>query len=317
MPSLTLSSHYRQGAHTLLNGFSQVFLQAHPGCGLLIVLAIALGAPQLLGGALLGGLSSTLTAQRRGYAKADIELGLYGYNGILLGLLISLQFTWSLLLPLLIIAIAGLSSLMLEPWMRRMRERQWLPALTLPFVTLSWLVLWLAPVLQLQLHHPAASQILPLDWLASVLAMARGLSQVIFLDQPLAGVCLLLGLLLADRRAACWAVLGSGGGLALALHQGLEQQSALIGLYGYNAALAAVALSQMHRQVWVPALGIVLALLLQPGFSAIGLPALTMPFILTCWLASAGQRLLRKATGDCTPQTPSKGKSLHRQDKTP
>ncbi|WP_298188681.1 urea transporter [uncultured Pseudomonas sp.] len=317
MPPLTPPSHYRQGVHTLLNGFSQVFLQAHPGCGLLIVLAIAFGAPQLLGGALLGGLSSTLTAQRRGYAKADIELGLYGYNGILLGLLISLQFTWSLLLPLLIIAIAGLSSLMLEPWMRRMRERQWLPAFTLPFITLSWLVLWLAPVLQLQLHHPAASQILPLDWLASVLAMARGLSQVIFLDQPLAGVCLLLGLLLADRRAACWAVLGSGGGLALALYQGFEQQSALIGLYGYNAVLAAIALSQVHRRIWVPALGIVLALLLQPGFSAIGLPALTMPFILTCWLVSAGQRLLRKATGDCTSRPPSKGKSLHRQDKTP
>src|SRR5690606_37268403 len=101
----------------------------------------------------------TLTAQRRGFTSADIELGLYGYNGILLGMLISLQFTWSLLLPLLIIAIAGLSSLLLEPWMRRMRQQQWLPAFTLPFVTLSWLVLWLAPALQLQLQQPVPSQL--------------------------------------------------------------------------------------------------------------------------------------------------------------
>ncbi|MGE6792709.1 urea transporter [Pseudomonas guineae] len=317
MSSLPLPISTRQGLRVLLNGFSQIFLQTHPGCGLLVVLAIAVGAPQLLAGALLGGFSSTLTAQRRGFASADIELGLYGYNGILLGMLISLQFTWSLLLPLLIIAIAGLSSLLLEPWMRRMRQHQWLPAFTLPFVTLSWLVLWLAPALQLQLQQPAPSQLLPLDWLASVLAMARGLGQVIFLDQPLAGACILFGLLLADRRAACWALLGSAGGLALALNQGLGQQSALIGLYGYNAALAAIAISQVNRQVWLPALGIVLALALQPGFSALGLPALTMPFILTCWLVSASQRLLRNAAGDCPPLPPRKGKSLHRQDKSP
>jgi len=147
--------------------------------------------------------------------------------------------------------------------------------------------------------------------------MARGLGQVIFLDQPLAGVCLLLGLVLADRRAACWALLGSTGGLGLALYQGLSQHSALTGLYGYNAALAAIALSQVHRRPWLPALGIALALVLQPGFSALGLPALTMPFILTCWLISATQRLLRKAAADCTPLQPNKAKGLHRHDKTP
>ena len=317
MPPLPLPTHALQGFRALLNGFSQIFLQAHPGCGLLVLLAIALGAPQLLGGALLGGLSSTLTAQRRGYAKADIELGLYGYNGVLLGMLISLQFSWSALLPLLIIVSAGLSSLMLAAWMQRSRERHWLPAFTFPFVGLSWLLLWLAPALQLELQQALPSPAQPLDWWASLVAMARGLGQVIFLDHPLAGVCLLLGLLLADRRAACWAVLGSAGGLALALYEGLPQHSAQLGLYGYNAALAAIALSQVHRRPWLPALGIALALVLQPGFSALGLPALTMPFILTCWLISATQRLLRKAAADCTPLPPNKGKGLHQRDKTP
>ena len=315
MSPLPLPTHALQGFRALLNGFSQIFLQANPACGLLVLLAIAIGAPQLLGGALLGCLSSTLTAQRRGYAKADIEIGLYGYNGVLLGMLISLQFAWSVLLPLLIIVSAGTSSLLLAAWMQRMRERQWLPAFTFPFVGLSWLLLWLAPVLQLELAPAIPSQAQPLDWWASLIAMARGLGQVIFLDQPLAGVCLLLGLLLADRRAACWALLGSTGGLAL--YQGLPQHSALTGLYGYNAALAAIALSQVHRRIWLPALGIALALVLQPGFSALGLPALTMPFILTCWLVSASQRLLRKAAADCTPPPSNKGKGLHHRTKTP
>ncbi|WP_031302780.1 urea transporter, partial [Pseudomonas sp. EGD-AK9] len=89
------SQHALQGLRALLCGFAQIFLQQHPGCGLLVLLAIVLGAPDLLGGALLGGLASMLVAQRRGYPQADIAIGLYGYNGILLGLLLSLKLAWT------------------------------------------------------------------------------------------------------------------------------------------------------------------------------------------------------------------------------
>src|SRR3990167_2897968 len=142
--------HALRGLRALLNGLSQVFLLSHAGCGLLVLLPILIGAPHLLGGALLGGCSSMLTAQRRGYPQADIDAGLYGYNGILLGLLVSAQFSWSPLLPLPIILGAGLSSLILAPWLRCMRQRQWLPALTFPFVALSWLLLGICLALLLQ-----------------------------------------------------------------------------------------------------------------------------------------------------------------------
>lgn len=302
MQHLPLPPSTRRGFIGLLNGFSQIFLQSHPGCGLLVLLAIAIGAPALLGGALLGGLSSMLTAQRRGYPQADIDIGLYGYNGILLGMLISMTFVWSPTLPLLIIVTGGLSSLILAPWMQRLRKRHWLPAFTFPFVVLSWILLALAAPLQLQVQPSSLPQLSGLDWLNIMAALLRGPGQVIFLDQPLAGLCLLSGLLLADRRAAFWALLGSAGGLSLALSQGWPQHSALAGLYGYNATLAGIALSQVHRQPWAPLLGILLALLVQPGFTPLGLPALTMPFILACWLINAGQRLLR-STGTKSRRT--------------
>ncbi|OHC63048.1 MAG: urea transporter, partial [Pseudomonadales bacterium RIFCSPLOWO2_02_FULL_63_210] len=205
------------------------------------------------------------------------------------------------LLPLPIILGAGLSSLILAPWLRCMRQRQWLPALTFPFVALSWLLLCLVQPLQLQMPSYPVTAMHSLDWLATLQALLRGLGQVIFLDAALAGLCLWLGLLLADRRAALWALLGSAAGLSLALQQGWEQHSALAGLYGYNAALAAIALNQVHRQPWAPLLGICLALLLQPGFGALGLPPLTMPFILACWLIQASRRALHQAAIDCTP----------------
>jgi len=291
-----------QGLRALLCGFAQIFLQSHPGCGLLVLLAIAIDAPPLLAGALLGGLSSTLTARWRGYAQADIGLGLYGYNGVLLGLLLSLKLAWTPLLALLIITSASLSSLLLAPWMRRMRTRGWLPAFTFPFVLLGWLLLALGAQWQLPAAAIAPPPAIPaLNALELLLAVLRGLGQVIFLDSPLAGLCLLLGLRLADGRTAFWALLGSSSGFALALLHGWPSDGALAGLYGYNAALAAIALGQMHPRPWLPALGIVLALLLQPGFSALGLPALTMPFILACWLVGAGVQRWQQAVKDSAP----------------
>lgn len=279
MPPLAHSHPALHSLRALLCGFAQIFLQQSPGCGLLVLLA-----------------------QRRGYPPADIAIGLYGYNGILLGLLLSLKLPWTPLLPLLIIVSAALSSLLLAPWMRRMRQHGWLPAFTFPFVLLGWLLLALITQLQLPLATLTSTPSTPeLNFLQLLLAVLRGLGQVIFLDSPWAGLCLLLGLRLADGRMALWALLGSSGGFALALFSGWPDEGALAGLYGYNATLAAIALAQVHRNLWVPAFGILLALLLQPGFSALGLPALTMPFILACWLIRAGAQSWQKAVRDSTP----------------
>lgn len=115
-------------AEALLNGFSQIFLQRQPLCGLLCLLAILIGAPALLGGALLGGVAGLLTAQRRGYPKAERQAGLYSYNGVLLGLLISEHFAWSALLPPLILACGGLSAILTRQWLKHATQPDDLPA---------------------------------------------------------------------------------------------------------------------------------------------------------------------------------------------
>ncbi|MGY4535210.1 urea transporter [Pseudomonas sp. TE3786] len=280
----------------LLNGCSQIFLQQHALFGALVLLAIAVSAPDLLGGALLGGLTAALVARRRGYAQADIDAGLYSYNGVLLGLMLCHGFAWSAALPLLIIASAGASSLVLNRLMRGNRHRQWLPAFTAPFVGLSWLLLSLASPLQL---WPSAA--LSLDAPGIGAALLRGVGQVIFLGEPLAGAILLAGLFLASRRAALWAVAGSAVGLGLALQQGWATDHALNGLYGYNGALVGIALSQVYRNSLVILLGILLALLLQPGFAAFALPELTAPFILACWLVQATHRTLQRGAEESRP----------------
>ncbi|MBC3303412.1 urea transporter [Pseudomonas sp. SWRI18] len=282
-------------AEALLNGFSQIFLQRHPLCGVLCLLAILVGAPAAFGAALLGGVAGLLTAQRRGYPKVERQAGLYSYNGVLLGLLISQHFAWSALLPPLILACGGLSAILTRQWFKRASQPDDLPAYTAPFVGLGWLLPGTAPPGTLALSEP--------DTVALFTAPFTGLAQIMLLDQPLAGGLITLGLWLADRRAAVWALIGASAGLlaALCLH---EPAGALLGLHSYNSALAALALSQVRRQPWWPLLGILLAVLLTPGFAALHLPTLTAPFILACWLVRAGARVLRKPRMDSPFESP-------------
>jgi len=83
-----------------------------------------------------------------------------------------------------------------------------------------------------------------------------------------------------------------------------DSTGALLGLHSYNPALAALALSQARRQAWLPLLGILLAILLTPGFAALHLPALTAPFILACWLVRAGRRIVQKPRMDSPFESP-------------
>ncbi|MFC6338919.1 urea transporter [Pseudomonas sp. CCM 7891] len=282
-------------AEALLNGFSQIFLQRHPLCGLLCLLAILLCAPALLGGALLGGVAGLLTAQRRDYPKAERQAGLYSYNGVLLGLLISLHFTWSALLPPLILAGGGLSAILTRQWLKRATRPDALPAYTAPFVGLSWLLLGATPAAVLAMSEPDTLSLLSAPWV--------GLAQIILVDQPLAGGLIALGLLLANYRAAVWALIGASLGVLFALLSN-EPAAALLGLHSYNPALAALALSQYQRQAWLPLVGIFLAIILTSGFCALHLAPLTAPFILACWLVRATVRMMQRANMDSPFESP-------------
>ncbi|WP_213941490.1 urea transporter [Pseudomonas sp. dw_612] len=293
MPANHFNTHCPDWATALLNGFSQIFLQRHPLCGLLCLLAILFTAPTLLGGALLGGVAGLLTAQRRGYAKADRQAGLFSYNGVLLGLLLSLYFPWSAMLPLVIIACGGLSAMITQQWLKRARVSQYLPAYTAPFVGMSWLLLCFAT-------PSTTAHLIEVSALNMLAAPLKGLGQVMFLGHPLAGAMIAVGLLIADRRAFCWALLASVAGMAWSLlHH--DFYSALIGLGGYNAVLAALAFSSQRQQPWLPLVGIASALLLTPVFAAIGLPTLTAPFILAGWLIRTAVQTFGKTTAAGTP----------------
>ena len=283
-------------ATALCAGFSQIFLQRHPLCGVLCLLAILISAPTLLGGALLGGIAGLLTAQRRDYPKAERQAGLYSYNGILLGLLLSHHLEWSALLPLLIIASAGSSTILVHQWLKRASHGQSLLAYTAPFVGIGWMLLHLNNT-----PTPSLSPEQAVNSLALIQALFKGVAQVMLLQHPIAGLLIVIGLWASSWRAALWAITGSLAGLLFGLYQ-QDTAAALSGLTGYNPVLAALALSQQRRRAWLPLVGVIVTLLLTPGFTALGLAPLTAPFILACWLVHASVRIFSPAIPDAEEQ---------------
>ncbi|MCO3823453.1 transporter [Pseudomonas aeruginosa] len=254
----------------LLRGISQVFLQGDPRLGLACLLAIAVGAPPLLAGALLGGALGPLLARLLRCADSDIEAGLYGYNAVLIGMLLAFRFAWSPGLVSLV-ALGCLASVALQRlFLHGLRRRRWLPPYTLGFVLNGW---WLVPLgAWLGLAPAAHGGCFSCAWsgTAELAALTLGIGEIIFLGEPLAGLLVWLG---------------------------YDWASALAGLYGLNAALAGLALALRYRSVWPPLLGMGLAVALQPLFGLLGLPALTAPFILACLLCIGGERLYLRLAG--------------------
>jgi urea transporter len=147
---------------------------------------------------------------------------------VLLGLLISQHFAWSAVLPPLILACGGLSAILTRQWLKRATQPSDLPAYTAPFVGLGWLLLGTVPERAFALNVPDASAIFT--------APFTGLAQIMLLDQPVAGALIALGLWLANRRAATWALIGASVGVLIALWLD-EPATALLGLHSYNPAL--------------------------------------------------------------------------------
>ncbi|MCQ4296921.1 urea transporter [Pseudomonas stutzeri] len=260
----------------VLHAFAQIFLQRHAGCGALVILALALANPALLAGALFGVLMAHAGAVWLGYPAGDHEDGLYGYNPALLGALL-VHLLGLTPVSLATIAAASLASCPLQAWLlNRLRHHGGLPGFTFPFVLIGFVTLLAtapAPAFLASRLQPDASALFG-AWLL-------GIGQVVFIDDRLAAACLVTAVAVANWRDALWLLAGSALGLAIATLLGAPWPD---GLAGFNPALAALALAQWRSGWSLPVLGMLAAIAFWLILQGLGLPTLTLPFLLATWL---------------------------------
>ena len=137
-------------------------------------------------------------------------------------------------------------------------------------------------------HHPLAHTLV--GWL-------RSCGQVIFINNPLSGLLLLLAMALQSFWAAALTLLGIVAAHLVARAIGADRQARRNGIYGFNGALVGGAVAALaDHGTAIPSLAWLLLTVLGAGLTTllvhglgrwlvrvVGLPPLTLPFCLVTW----------------------------------
>jgi urea transporter len=264
----------------LFRGIGQVFFQENALTGALFALGIVLSSPLMAIGAILGSAIGAFTARVLKYDEAEVSAGIYGFNSALVGIA-----TWFFFQPG--VASAALlvgGCIVAAPVTWLMRRHVPFPTYTTPFILTTWVLYFLGPVLGAAPVGPGG----PPTAAGFAEAVAHGVSQVMFQASLWTALLFLVGIALNDWEHALWVVAASLIGLLVGIyHHASADEVAGLGLYGYNATLAAIALFLWRRSLIPPLLGILISVPLTENFSMVGLPALTAPFVLATWLVLA------------------------------
>lgn len=287
---------------TVLRGLGQVMLQNNSYTGLLFLIGIFYHSVLLGCAAILGTVTSTLTAILLGADRADIRAGLFGFNGALtaIALLYFLEPFW-ISWGYVILATA-FSSIMMSAMLNCMSTWR-LPTLTAPFVLTTLLfilacarfgqlqVTGLLPSAGLPNIHTEVEGIVTLSTLLQ--GTLNGIAQVFFQSNSITGLFFLLGLFINSRTACMAALFGSLFGVCIAWCMGVSEPAIRAGAFGFNNVLTALVFfgglfvlnrsSLLYGLLAVTVTSFIYAAL-SASLEPLGMPAMTSAFIITVWL---------------------------------
>ncbi|KAM3655224.1 urea transporter 2-like [Ammospiza maritima maritima] len=239
----------------VLRGISQVMFVNNPLTGLVILAGLLLQNPWWTLTGCVGTLVSTLTALILGQDRSAIAAGLYGYNGVLVGLLMAVfsadgDYNWWLLLP---VALVSMTCPIFTSALSAVFSKWDLPVLTLPF-NLA-LTLYLAASGPHNLFFPTtvirpAMATPNITWADAEITMLLqsipvGVGQVYGCDNPWTGGIFLIGLFISSPLICVHTVIGSAVGMLAGLSLATPFSQIYSGLWGYNSSLSCAAIGGM------------------------------------------------------------------------
>lgn len=265
-------------------GIGQVMLQNNALSGWLMLAGICLCSWQM-GLWALGGLAvSTLSACAFGYSKEAIRNGLFGFNGLLVGLAAALFLQPGFMAVCLMIAASVLSTVITHLFSLQHK----LAGYTAPFILAVWILLALCHTFLPSCLQPTAESLSTTAPLQLLPSLCHSLGQVMFMEHLPTGLIFLLALTLHSRTSALYALWGALLSISLSGCFCIENASINAGLMGYNGVLCAIALGEKSRAAFLKATcAIALSVGMQWLGMHTGLITLTAPFVLSVWAVKA------------------------------
>lgn len=299
--SLTIDKAMPRPLRVILRGVGQVFFCCNAVTGLIFLVALFIGGVTAGAAATVGVISSTVTAYLLGFSEDDIDAGLYGFNGTLVGPCLFLFLENSPQLWLYVVLASALSSIVLAALMRILGPYK-IPASTSPFVLTSWMFLVAVyafdsfsrgPVLPPPGTPAAVTDAMAIPAEMWFTALTKGVAEVMFADSVIVGILFLTGIAIVSLRGALMAVGGTIIGVAFPILLGANQGMIEMGLYSFNPVLTMMAVGWVFlkpdgKSAALAVLAGFLTVICQAGLAnflaPIGLPTLTFPFVLVMWM---------------------------------
>jgi urea transporter len=286
---------------SVLRGVGQVMLQNNSYAGLIFLIGVFYNSGLFGLAVLVGTASSTAAARLLGAGPPLVRDGLFGFNGALVAIALTYflrpdGLTWTY------VVLAAASSTILMAAMLRLLEAWKLPTLTAPFVFTSLgFVLACARFGRLHSTHllptaglPKAATVEGVVTASTVVeGLFNGVAQVFFQGNVVTGVIFAVGLLIGSRLACLAALLGSLTGLLVAWGMGAAEPAIRSGAFGFNSVLTAIGLggaffvldrtSAAYALLATVVTAVVFAAV-SAALEPLGVPALTLPFVLVVWV---------------------------------
>ncbi|PTR16532.1 urea transporter [Nitrosospira sp. Nsp2] len=299
--SSSIDGAFPKPLRVILRGVGQVFFCCNALTGLIFLVALYIGGLSAGAAATVGVITSTVTAYLLGFSEDDIDAGLYGFNGTLVGPCLFLFLEHSPQLWLYVVLASMLSTVVLAALMRILQPYN-VPASTSPFVLTCWMFMVAVysfdsfsrgAILPTPLipSEVTGVEAIPVDmWLT---AIAKGIAEVMFADSIVVGILFLIGIAIVSLRGAAMALTGSVVGVVVPTLLGANQTLIEMGLYGFNPVLTMMAIGWVFlkpsgRSAVLALLAGILTVVCQAGLAnflaPVGLPTLTFPFVLVMWM---------------------------------
>ncbi|MBC8718592.1 urea transporter [Ochrobactrum sp. Marseille-Q0166] len=297
-----------------LRGAGQVFFMENAITGVLFFAAIAYasyatGIWATTIGAVIGLIVATLTAHLLDCDEPSIGSGLFGFNGILVGVALPTFIAATPQLWFYIIIGAAVSTVVTATFSATLTKSWGIPGSTGPFVLTGWLMVAAAysfgaldvtgdsPKLASDYLQGAAS--IPAN-IELVQIFFRNIAQVFLLGNEVSGALILIGIFVASRPAGIAAALGSLIALITAIGMRADPAVVIQGLYGFSSVLTAIAVGVVFlktdgKVIAYALLATITTVFIQGAYDVImspmGLPSFTAPYVLTLYLFIAPKKL--------------------------
>ncbi len=265
-------------AEIIFRGISQVFLLNNVVTGILFLAGAFYNSWAIGIGAVVGILTGTFIALLFKYKRDDINQGLYGYNGALVGLATVYFFGFNMPSVIALFFGAILSSIIMN-----FMTKGKIPPYTAPFIISAWVVM--AIILTLRIVPLRTTQLLTASKLEIIPAVSKGIGQVMFQENTITGIIIFIGILVCSRISALYALLGSLLGVIIALVFSFPLNMIDVGLFGFNGVLCGIALSNRKwHYLFLAIAAIVTSVFITYGMMNFGIIPLTSPFVMSTWL---------------------------------